>query len=67
MHERTFHPYTNVERGSILLPYGDAGWAFKISNNKLYELTQSQPIEDLCNILYLKYIAHVCRMPNDAI
>ncbi|XP_058501112.1 uncharacterized protein LOC131469792 [Solea solea] len=46
---------------------GEIDWAFKISNSKLYALTQSQPIENFCHVQSLRYVAHICRMPNDAI
>jgi hypothetical protein len=46
---------------------GELDWAFKISNTRLHEITNTQPIQDFCHIQYLKYIAHVSRMKNDAI
>ncbi len=46
---------------------GVLDWAFKISNTRLHEITNTQPIQDFCHIQYLKYIAHVSRMKNDVI
>ena len=35
------------------------------TNDDLLRVTRSQPLRDFINTQYLKYIAHVCRRPNN--
>ena len=46
---------------------GELDWAYKISNEELYEITKSKPISKFCEIQYLKYIGHIVRMSNDSL
>ena len=41
---------------------GKSEHAFLISNEKLYKITGTTPLENFINHQYLKYIAHVCRL-----
>ena len=46
---------------------GELDWGFKISNEDLYRITKSTPVSKFCEVQYLKYIAHICRMSNDSL
>ena len=39
-------------------------WRFVYNSKKVHDLTNSDPIENFCQIQHLKYIAHVTRLPN---
>ena len=41
--------------------------AFKYSNNGLLNLTQTRPLRHFILKQQLKYIAHICRLPNSDI
>lgn len=44
---------------------GELDWSYKISNDKLHQITSTQPIELFYFTQHLQYIAHVCRMENN--
>ena len=45
----------------------DLDWRYLYSNEKIFEITNSDPIKDFCQIQHLEYIAHVTRLPNSSI
>ena len=42
-------------------------WGYKITNEKLRKICGATPIGELADKFHLKYVAHVTRMPNDAL
>ena len=46
---------------------GELDWGFKISIEDFYRITKSVPVSKFCEVQYLKYIAHLCRMSNDSL
>ena len=42
-------------------------WRFKINNERLRSITKSRTIENQVHVHMLKYVAHICRMSNDAL
>ena len=45
----------------------DLDWRYKISNERLREITQTLPISNFCYRQHVKYIGHVCRLENNAL
>ena len=45
----------------------DLDWRFVYSNQNILTITNSDPIQNFCQIQHLKYVAHVTRLPNSAI
>ena len=43
---------------------GDINFSLVYTNDDLLRITKCQPLRDVINSQYLKYIAHVCRRPN---
>ena len=42
-------------------------WAYQITNEQLRKLTNTTSIKSFCQIQNLKYVAHVTRLPNNAL
>ena len=42
-------------------------WGYKITNEKLRKICGATPIGDFADKFHLKYVAHVTRMPNNAL
>ena len=42
-------------------------WSFKLSNERLRQITKTRPIRDFCFTQQVKYMGHVCRMDNSAL
>ena len=45
----------------------DLDWPFVYSNQNILTITNSDPIQNFCQIQHLKYVAHITRLPNSAI
>ena len=45
----------------------DLDWRFVYSNQNILTITNSDPIQNFCQIQHLKYVAHITRLPNSAI
>ena len=45
----------------------DVEYAFRYTNNDIQRILKTTPLRDFVNEQYLKYIAHVSRMDNNAI
>ena len=45
----------------------DIDWRFKLTNERILNITKSEPISKFCLGQHLKYIAHVTRLPNSSI
>ena len=43
---------------------GDQNFSFVYTNKDLENIAKTPPLRDFINTQYLRYIAHVCRMPN---
>ena len=57
----------NVPKVKENIKKTDMDWAFVINNEKLREITKTTSIRSFCQIQHLKYIAHVTRLPNNAL
>ena len=44
----------------------DLDWRYLHSNKKVFEITNSDPIQHFCLIQHLKFIAHITRLPSYA-
>ena len=42
-------------------------WSFKLSNERIREITKSTEIKSFCAKQHLEYIAHVTRLENDSL
>ena len=49
------------------IPAEEVDWSFKLSNEKVREITKTTEISHFCQIQHLKYIAHVTRLGNDSL
>ena len=45
----------------------DVDWSYRISNDRLRTITKTRPIRDFCLAQHLKYLAHICRLDNNAL
>ena len=45
----------------------DVDWSYRISNDKLRTITKTLPIRDFCLAQHFKYLAHICRLDNNAL
>ena len=39
-------------------------WSYKLSNERLRNVTKTCPMHDFCYIQQVKYIGHICRLDN---
>ena len=44
----------------------EADWRYRISNDKLREITNTLPIRTFCQRHHIKYLGHICRLGNRA-
>ena len=44
---------------------GEIDWAFRISNERLRNITGSTSIGKFCELQFLKYTGHISRQAND--
>ena len=42
-------------------------WSYKLSNERLRNITKTRPIHDFCYTKQLKYMGHVCHLDNSEI
>lgn len=49
------------------IPKDEIDWSFKLSNERIREITKSTEIKSFCDKQHLKYIAHVTRLENDSL
>ena len=46
---------------------GELDWSFKISNQRLRDITNTMPLRDFCYKQHLQFIAHICRLEKSAL
>ena len=51
----------------VSIPEDEIDWAYKISNQKLLQITNSSEIKHFCDIQHLKYVAHITRLENSSL
>ena len=53
--------------GSQLEPEENLGYVYRFSNDNIHKICQSKNASTFCQIQHCKFLAHVARLPNDAI
>ena len=54
------------EHGNVQMD-GELDWSFKISNQRLRDITNTIPSRDFCYKQHLQFIAHICGLENSAL
>ena len=49
------------------IPEEEIDWSYKLSNEKIREITKTNGIKLFCDMQHLKYIAHVTRLDNNSL
>ena len=50
-----------------LIPEEEIDWSYKLSNEKIREITKTNGIKLFCDMQHFKYIAHVTRLENNSL
>ena len=49
------------------IPEEEIDWSYKLSNEKIREITKTNGIKLFCNMQHLKYIARFTRLENNSL
>ena len=54
-------------KNDLSIPEEEIDWSYKLSNERIREITKSSSIKRFCEKQHLKYIAHVTRLGNECL
>ena len=54
-------------KNDLSIPEEEIDWSYKLSNERIREITKSSCIKRFCEKQHLKYIAHVTRLGNECL